>query len=52
MIEFLQTDFDESIELSLNPVITDQLEKYLKRFYTPPLDIENIFHLGSTSTTP
>jgi hypothetical protein len=40
MIEFLQTDIDRSLvlEFPLNPVITDQLEKYLKTFYTPPLD--------------
>jgi hypothetical protein len=39
MIEFLQTDIDGSLDFLLNPIITDTLEKYVKMFYTPPLDI-------------
>jgi hypothetical protein len=46
MIEFLQTDIDGSLGFPLNPVIIDQLEKYLKTFYTPPLDNNNMIGLS------
>ncbi len=42
MTEFLQTGIDGSLDFSLNPITIESLEKYLKKFYTPPLDIEQI----------
>ncbi len=42
MTEYLQTDIDGSFELSLNAITIQSLEKYLKTFYTPPLDIDQI----------
>ncbi len=42
MTEFLQTDIDGSLDYLLNPITIESLEKYLKTFYTPPLDIEQI----------
>jgi hypothetical protein len=42
LIEFLQTDIDGSIEFSLNVITIQSLEKYLKTFYTPPLNIDQI----------
>ena len=42
MAEFLQTDFDGSVDFLLNPITIQSLEKYLKTFYTPPLDIDGI----------
>jgi hypothetical protein len=43
--EFLQTDIDGSIDFSLNAIIIQLLEKYLKTFYMPPLDIDQIFSI-------
>jgi hypothetical protein len=42
MTEFLQTDIDGSVNFSLNAITIQSLEKYLKNFYTPPLDIDQI----------
>jgi hypothetical protein len=42
MIEFLQTDIDRSVDFLLNAITIQSLEKYLKTFYTPPLDIDQI----------
>ncbi len=42
MIEFLQTDIDGSVVFSLNAITIQTLEKYLKTFYMPPLDIDQI----------
>jgi hypothetical protein len=40
--ENFQTDIDGSLDFSLNPITIESLEKYLKTFHTPPLDIEQI----------
>ncbi len=42
MTEFLQTDIDGSFEFLLNAISIQSLEKYLKTFYMPPLDIDQI----------
>jgi hypothetical protein len=42
LTEFLQTDIDGSIDFSLNAITIQSLEKYLKTFYMPPLDIDQI----------
>jgi hypothetical protein len=42
MTEFLQTDIDGSLDFLLYPITIESLEKYLKTFYTPPLDIGQI----------
>ncbi len=42
MTEFLQTDIDGSFDFLLNAITIHSLEKYLKTFYTPPLDIDQI----------
>jgi hypothetical protein len=42
MIEFLQTDIDGSVDFLLNAITIQSLEKYLKTFLTPPLDIDQI----------
>jgi hypothetical protein len=42
LTEFLQTDIDGSIDFSLNAITIQSLEKYLKTFYTPPLNIDQI----------
>jgi hypothetical protein len=42
MTEFLQTDIDGSAGFLLNAMTIESLEKYLKSFYTPPLDIDQI----------
>jgi hypothetical protein len=42
MTEFLQTDIDGSFGFSLNAIAIQSLEKYLKTFYMPPLDIDQI----------
>jgi hypothetical protein len=42
MTEFLQTDIDGSLYFLLNAITIESLEKYLKTFYMPPLDIEQI----------
>ncbi len=42
MTEFLQTDIDGSFEFLLNAMAIQSLEKYLKTFYMPPLDIDQI----------
>ena len=42
MTEFLQTDVDGSLDFLLNPITIESLEEYLKTFYKPPLDIEQI----------
>ncbi len=42
MTEFLQTDIDGSLNFLLNAITIQSLEKYLKTFYTPPLDIDQI----------
>ncbi len=40
MTEFLQTDIDGSFDFLLNAITIQSLEKYLKTFYMPPLDID------------
>jgi hypothetical protein len=42
MTEFLQTDIDGPVYFLLNAITIESLEKYLKTFYTPPLDINQI----------
>jgi hypothetical protein len=42
MTEFLQTDIDKSFDFLLNAMAIQSLEKYLKTFYTPLLDIDQI----------
>jgi hypothetical protein len=42
MTEFLQSDIDGSVEFLLNAITIQSLEKYLKTFYTLPLDIDQI----------
>ncbi len=42
MTEFLQTDIDGSFDFLLNAITIQSLEKYLKTFYTPSLDIDQI----------
>ncbi len=42
MTEFLQTDIDGSVDFSLNAITIESLEKYLKTFYMPPLDMDQI----------
>jgi hypothetical protein len=42
MTEFLQTDINGSLNFSLSAITIQSLEKYLKTFYTPPLDIDQI----------
>ncbi len=42
MTEFLQTDIDGSVDFLLNAITIQSLEKYLKIFYMPPLDIDQI----------
>ncbi len=42
LTEFLQTDIDGSIDFLLFAVTIQSLEKYLKTFYMPPLDIDQI----------
>ncbi len=42
MTEFLQTDIDGSVDFSLNAITIQSLENYLKTFYMPPMDIDQI----------
>jgi peptidase E len=42
MTEFLQSDIDGSVDFLPNAITIQSLEKYLKTFYTPPLDIDQI----------
>jgi hypothetical protein len=42
MTEFLQTDIDGSLDFLLSAITIQSLEKYLKTFYMPPLDIDQI----------
>jgi hypothetical protein len=42
MTEFLQTDIEGSLDFSLNAITIQSLENYLKTFYMPPLDINQI----------
>jgi hypothetical protein len=42
MTEFLQTDIDGPVNFSLNAITIQSYERYLKNFYTPPLDIDRI----------
>ncbi len=42
MTESLQIDIDGSFDLSLNAIAIQSLEKYLKTFYMPPLDIDQL----------
>ncbi len=42
MTEFLQTDIDGSVDFPLKAITIQSLEKYMKTFYTPPLDIDQI----------
>ncbi len=42
MTGFLQTDIDGSLDFLMNPITIESLEKYLKTFYMPPLDIDQI----------
>ncbi len=39
LTEFLQTDIDVSVDFLLNAITIQSLEKYLKTFYMPPLNI-------------
>jgi hypothetical protein len=43
MTEFLQTDIDGSVDILLNAITIESFEKYLKTFYVPPLDIDQIY---------
>jgi hypothetical protein len=42
MTEFLQTDIDGSVDFLLNAITIQSLQKFLKPFYMPPLDIDQI----------
>ncbi len=42
MTEFLQTDIDGSLDFLLSATTIHSIKKYLKTFYTPPLDIDGI----------
>ncbi len=42
MTEFLQTDIAGSVDVLLNAITIESLDKYLKTFYMPPLDIDQI----------
>jgi hypothetical protein len=42
MTEFLQTDIDGSLNFLVSATIIHSIEKYLKTFYMPPLDIDGI----------
>jgi hypothetical protein len=42
MTEFLQSDIDGSVDFLLHAITIQSLEKYLKTFHTPPLDIDQI----------
>jgi hypothetical protein len=42
LTEFLQTDIDGSLNFLLSATTIHSLEKYLKTFYTPLLDIDGI----------
>jgi hypothetical protein len=42
MTEILQTDIDGSVDFTLNAITIQSFEKYLKTFYMPPLDIDQI----------
>jgi hypothetical protein len=42
LTKFLQTDIDGSVNFSVNAITIQSLEKYLKNFYTSPLDIDQI----------
>ncbi len=42
MTEFLQTDIDGPVDFLLNAITIESLEKYMKTFYMPPLDINQI----------
>jgi hypothetical protein len=42
MTEFLQTDIDGSVDFLSNAITIESLEKYLKTFDTPPLNIDQI----------
>ncbi len=42
LTEFLQTDIDGSVDFSLNAITIQSLEKYLKTFYMPQSDIDQI----------
>jgi hypothetical protein len=42
MTEFLQTDIDGSVDFLLDAITIESLEKCLKTFYMPPLDIDQI----------
>jgi hypothetical protein len=42
MTEFLQTEIDGSLDFLLSPITIESLEKYLKTFNKPQLDIEQI----------
>jgi hypothetical protein len=42
MTEFLQTDMDGSLDFLLSATTIHSIEKYLKTFYMPPLDIDGI----------
>jgi hypothetical protein len=51
LTDFLQTDINGSVDFSLNAITIQSLEKYLKTFYTTPLDIDQISSiLGSNSS--
>jgi hypothetical protein len=47
MTEFPQTDIDGSVDFLLNAITIESLDKYLKTFYTPPLDIDQISPIWS-----
>jgi hypothetical protein len=42
MTEFLQTDFDGSLDFLASATTIHSIEKYLETLYTPPLDIDGI----------
>ncbi len=42
MTEFLQTDIDGYVDFLLNAITIEPLDKYLKTYYMPPLDIDQI----------
>jgi hypothetical protein len=42
MTELLRTDIDGSVDFLLNATTIESLDKYLKTFYTFPLDIDQI----------
>jgi hypothetical protein len=52
MTEFLQTDIDGSLDFLLSATTIHSIEKYLKTFYTPPLDIDGISSIWNQILQP